>query len=301
MSTESLLPTLLLTRELEDDDLWRHARSGRLERVRRGAYTPADASLDAIDRAVVLARLHMEAVSRQTVQPHWFSHQSAALLHELPTLVVPGVTHLIQRYRRSGGADPRIRRHYVPIAEHDRQVVAGLPATSLERTVLDCARGRNTTEAVMIIDAYLNRGGDLDALYNRLTELRGQRGVRLAAKHFDWADAGAESPGESRTRVMLRHGGLQPKTQVPVRTHLGRFWLDMGWPEHRVGVEYDGLVKYTKLADGDPADVVFREKRRQDALEEVGWSIQRVTSADLRQPDRLLTAVRGRLHRARTR
>src|SRR5699024_665594 len=115
MSTDQQLPSLLLTKDLQDDALWRQARSHTLERIRRGAYTPTAPDQPPLERAIVLARLHIEAVSRQTRQAHWFSHQSAAFLHGLPTLVVPEVTHVIQHYRRSGGADPRVRRHYVPL------------------------------------------------------------------------------------------------------------------------------------------------------------------------------------------
>ncbi|MDC7123735.1 hypothetical protein OMK64_19560, partial [Cellulomonas fimi] len=88
-------------------------------------------------------------------------------------------------------------------------------------------------------------------------------------------DAGAESPGESGCRwAVLRDGFPVPLTQVPVPTRLGTFWLDLGWPEWSVGIEYDGRVKYRTHDD------LVHEKRRHDAITEAGWRVVRVTAED---------------------
>ena len=113
------------------------------------------------------------------------------------------------------------------------------------------------------------------------------------------ADGRSESPGETKTRFLLhQHGIWVPALQIDVETRLGLFRLDLGWPQLRVGLEYDGLVKYTRDANCDPAQVVFEEIRRQDAIEEEGWSLIRVTSADHRAPAELASRVRVTLDRA---
>ena len=107
------------------------------------------------------------------------------------------------------------------------------------------------------------------------------------------ADGGAESPGESAVRfVLLRYGLPAPQTQVPVRTRLGAFRADMGWEAWRLLVEFDGLVKYRELAGGDPARVLYAEKRRQEAMEEEGWRVLRVTTPDLRDGAGIVERVR---------
>ncbi|MBE7702336.1 hypothetical protein H9623_18755 [Oerskovia sp. Sa1BUA8] len=40
-------------------------------------------------------------------------------------------------------------------------------------------------------------------------------------------------------------------------------------------------MKYSTLAQGDPAKVLFEEKRRQESIEEEGWRVLRVTMKDL--------------------
>lgn len=55
-------------------------------------------------------------------------------------------------------------------------------------------------------------------------------------------DGGAQSPYETRTRLVLLAAGLpRPDTQLVVRDR-GRFVarLDMGWAAWKVAVEFDG-------------------------------------------------------------
>jgi hypothetical protein len=95
-------------------------------------------------------------------------------------------------------------------------------------------------------------------------------------------DAGAESPQETRLRLVLVDAGLPPPaTQFEVwdsRYFIAR--LDMAWPQWRVGVEYDGAQHWT-----DPRQRA-RDIDRIAELEALGWRIVRV-SADMlryRQP-----------------
>ena len=98
--------------------------------------------------------------------------------------------------------------------------------------------------------------------------VRGLRGLRDVVELFD---GGAESPQETRTRLVLVDAGLpRPSTQIRVDD-----WrIDMGYEEFKVGVEYDGAQHWTDS----------RQHRRDiDRLAELlarGWLIVRV-SADL--------------------
>ena len=59
-------------------------------------------------------------------------------------------------------------------------------------------------------------------------------------------DGGAESPQESRLRLVLVNAGLPiPETQIEFRDRFGdvRVRVDMGWREWRDAGEYDGLQR----------------------------------------------------------
>jgi very-short-patch-repair endonuclease len=108
-------------------------------------------------------------------------------------------------------------------------------------------------------------------------------------------DAGAESPQETRLRLLLIRSGLpRPVTQIPVHNDLGRVVrrIDMGWPDVMVGVEYDGEQHFTN-PDDYAADI-----ERLEFLAARGWLIVRVSATQLRyrRPDivdRVVTARRA--------
>lgn len=141
--------------------------------------------------------------------------------------------------------------------------------------------------ALIVADAALRAGAAPDDLTRLITGTPTGAGLARAREIIALGDAGAESAQESAVRFHLLRAGLpQPQTQVPVDTHLGRFWADLGWPEWRILIEYDGRPKYT-----DP-EAVIREKRRHDALLEAGWRVLRFTREDLRMPEILVARVR---------
>ncbi len=60
---------------------------------------------------------------------------------------------------------------------------------------------------------------------------------------MDLVDAGAESPQETWLRLLLiRAGYPRPQTQIPILGSHGYpiYWLDMGWEDEMIAVEYDG-------------------------------------------------------------
>jgi hypothetical protein len=58
---------------------------------------------------------------------------------------------------------------------------------------------------------------------------------------------------------------------------------DFGYPAERMLGEFDGRIKYGRLLQpGQSAgDVVFEEKRREDAIRAAGWQVARWTWPDL--------------------
>ena len=51
-----------------------------------------------------------------------------------------------------------------------------------------------------------------------------------------------------------------------------------------LAIEFDGKMKY----DGENADVLYGEKKRQDALHRAGWDVMRVRSEELRRPEQIV-------------
>jgi very-short-patch-repair endonuclease len=101
---------------------------------------------------------------------------------------------------------------------------------------------------------------------------------------------------ETRLRMVLVLGGLpRPQAQWPVQDELARtaVWLDLAYPDARVGVEYDGAV-HTR------PETVLRDISRHTALLDQGWQVFRYTKHDVRDRPGLIVAQAGRaLARAR--
>jgi hypothetical protein len=170
--------------------------------------------------------------------------------------------------------------HSDTLSSDDVDVIHGLPVTTPARTAFDLGRRYGRTLAVIRMDALLQATDlklvDVETLLQRH---RGVRGIVQLRDVVGLADGGAESPQESRTRLVLTDAGLRPtQTQIevygPSGNHVGR--IDMGYPEWKVGVEYDGEQHWTNPA------IRARDIDRQAELEGLGWRLVRVSAEMLR-------------------
>ncbi|MFE6969351.1 hypothetical protein [Isoptericola sp. NPDC057653] len=227
-----------------------------------------------------LAVDHVRAVHRQLVAPHVFSHESAALLWGCALWRAPARTHVVQGYRASGRAAADVARHRTPVPADQHAEIDGMPVTSLERTVVDCALTMPPLDALVVADSALRHGLDLGEARAILAGSRARNGRRRATWVLEHADAGAQSPWETWLRyVCLRAGMPRPATQVPVPTRLGEMHCDIGWPEWGLLAEFDGRSKYRDGALGaahDGTTELLREKRRYEAIREAGHDPVRV-------------------------
>ncbi|GBE67306.1 hypothetical protein MFM001_37680 [Mycobacterium sp. MFM001] len=157
--------------------------------------------------------------------------------------------------------------------------VDGIAVTGPARTAFDIGRRTGSRLlALQRIDALANATGvGIDEVEAVIAVHPGMRGLNRLRRVLSLVDGGAESPQETRTRLVLIDAGLpRPKTQITVDDEYGEFVarVDMGYRDLRVGIEYDGPQHWT-----DP------EQRQRDidrhwALVALGWVIIRV-SADL--------------------
>ncbi|MEU4675409.1 hypothetical protein [Micromonospora sp. NPDC023737] len=171
-----------------------------------------------------------------------------------------------------------LRVHHGELVPADVVDHAGILVTSPVRTCWDVARWLDVVEAVVVIDGLLARRlTDVAALREFALARAGRRGWRSLLRVADLADAGAESPQESRARVRLVLAGLpRPQTQYIV-AESGRFIarLDLAWPEFKVAVEYDGLWH-------DDPEQFHRDRRRLNRLLGNDWIVLHLTARRLR-------------------
>lgn len=160
--------------------------------------------------------------------------------------------------------------------------VGGVPVTSPARTAFDLGRRPGLTTAVIRVDALARATGlTVDQVEPLIDAHRGARGMKQLRRALSLADAGAESPQETRTRLVLIAGGLpRPQTQIVAGNHR----IDMGWEQWLVGVEYDGAQHWTD------SRVRTNDIERTAILECRGWRLVRVSSDLLRDRPHVVVA-----------
>lgn len=165
------------------------------------------------------------------------------------------------------------------------QQLRGLPVTTPARTAFDLGRRLEFTTAVQRIDALMQATDvKVDDVYAVMAQHGGVRGLKQLSAVLELVDGGSESPYESLTRIMLvRNGFPRPETQIRVCDDDGFVVarLDMGWPEYRVGVDFDGAHHWT-----DPRQR-SKDVERYARLPELGWIDVRVTSSMLHNNPRV--------------
>ena len=77
--------------------------------------------------------------------------------------------------------------------------------------------------------------------------------------------------------------------QLPMRTAIGEFYADLGWPGVRLDLEIDGDVKYRE----DLEATLAAQARRQETLEAAGFVVIRFTPAQLRDSVEVADRLRG--------
>lgn len=153
-----------------------------------------------------------------------------------------------------------------------------LTVTSPARTAFDIGRRLDRDRAIAHIDA-LSRATDVKVAEVEAVAARhaGVRGLRRLETVLALVDSGAQSPKETWLRLLVIRCGLpKPQTQIPVRSDDGLplAYLDLGWPELRVAVEYDGDQHRTDRRQ------YIKDIRRYEMLERMGWIIVRVVAED---------------------
>lgn len=234
----------------------------------------------------VTAELRAKAAWQWTGRRGVVAGFAAAALHGSRWVDDAQVVDLVHDNRRG---PPGIQTHRDRIEEDEIELVAGMPVTSPVRTALDLGCWYPTMTSVAAIDALARHTDikpvDLEMLSSKYGGRRGIARARLAADLFD---AGAQSPKESWLRVVLIQAGLpRPETQIPVFDEYGNAfaYLDMGWEDVKVAVEYDGDQHRS-----DHRQYTW-DVRRLERLQRRGWVVIRVIAGD--RPADIISRVRA--------
>jgi very-short-patch-repair endonuclease len=260
----------------------RHQLCTKYDKLHYNVYAQAGMQLDAADKARA-AWLW----SRRTAT---LVGTSAAAMHGAKWLPDDAPAELAHANQPS---PPGIVIHRGTIAADEICLRQSIDCTTPARTAYDIGRRVRGDTAVIRIDALLNATRCSVAEIERIADrYPGSRGIRRLRTALDLADGGAESPKETELRLLLVRDGLpRPVTQIHVvkQGHKPRR-VDMGWPQWKVGVEYDGEQHFSN--PDDYADDIVR----LEFLAAQGWIIARVSSRQLRYArDEILRRVRNAL------
>lgn len=287
--------------------------SGRLLRLRPGVLIAAASwPPDPVAAALVRARAELCANPAAAM-----SHQSAALVWDLPS---PGYTPwrqlppaIVLPPGGGHGSQTRTACHHVALlpSGHLSSDDRGWPVTSLARTAVDLAVGRDLPEALVVLDAALR---SLCAGYRPAIRRQDFRDPRLRQAAIDevgqaalvtrrrltavlaLADPARESPAESLSAGQFLLAGLPaPVVQRPLRIGGLTVFPDFYWEDARLVGECDGGGKY------DSGTEWVREKEREQLLRDHGYRIVRWQAKEIMaRPDVVIDRISRALERART-
>lgn len=262
--------------------------SGDLVRRERGIYTARLAGTP--DPMMVRICAHNAAAKGES---HVYAYTSAALVWGLSVWRARPLVHVAHAGRRGDrGPLDDVVRHNQRIPAEQIRLVNGLRVTSLERTVLDCARLLPFELAVVIADSGLAHGADPAELRRLVAEGRGTRGIRRAREVLEAADGRSESPAETRLRLLLEEWNLpEPELQLWITTAGGRERVDFAWASRRLIIEVHGYAKYFDY--GPPDAKVAAQQEREARLVAAGWRVLNIYWPELDGPDALRARVRA--------
>ncbi len=261
VATSGQILTLLTRRRFEAA-----VNTGVLERMWQGIYCLGEATDELRLRGLDLSCGRPVAVCLGTAAAMFgFDTEEPPVLHVLDP---PGCA------LRSADGLVVHRRDGAPLVMRD-----GRRVTAPAWTAVEVARSLRRPRALATLDAALrSRTCTLPDLWRAAIEQKGRRGIVAVRNLLPLADARSESPMESEARLAMLDGGLPvPELQYEIVDGNGELRrLDFAWPDSRVAAEYDGVAWHSG------AEAMRRDRRRHNALQDVGWAVVPIVFEDVR-------------------
>jgi hypothetical protein len=163
-------------------------------------------------------------------------------------------------------------------AYDDVMEVHGMAVATPQRAGYDLGRHLPRDAAVTHLDALARATGlAAEHVTPLIDRYKGARGIRRLRTAIDLMDGGAQSPKETSLRLLLIDAGYpRPTTQIPVIDGNGHTFafLDMGWEDVMIAVEYDGDQHRT-----DRIQYAWDVKRLR-LVKQIGWHHIKVIAED---------------------
>ncbi|OBG25106.1 DUF559 domain-containing protein [Mycobacterium sp. 852002-51057_SCH5723018] len=247
--------------------LTRHQLRSRYVALHQDVYVPRNVDMTAVLRA--------RACWLRSRRRGVLAGFSAAALHGARWIDPSRPAEIIDTNRRK---TPGVHVWEERIEPDEIAIVDRMCVTTPARTALDLARRYPRGVAIAAVDALMQatelKMADVELLVDRY---RGRHGMRAARSALELVDGGAQSPKETWLRMLLTSAGFpRPQTQIAVRNEWGwaEAYLDMGWEEIKVSVEYDGDQHRSSRYQ------YVKDIRRLEMLERYGWIVVRAIAED---------------------
>lgn len=172
----------------------------------------------------------------------------------------------------------------------DVEVVDRLPRTTAVRTFIDLGASASYFEVERAFDDAVRRGiVTVAAVRQRYLEVarQGRRGCGAIGRVLrrDDPTATRSNTFEKLALAAIRAAGLpDPVAQHPVDGPWGRYWIDLAWPERRLGIECDSIAFH------GTARQLQHDDTRQNRLVVAGWTILRYTWDDAKRRPHVIAA-----------
>ncbi|EST37700.1 hypothetical protein N566_11605 [Streptomycetaceae bacterium MP113-05] len=190
---------------------------------------------------------------------------------------------------RPGASRPGLRMHR--LSSRQTTLLRGLPVTTVAQSVADVLRAEDRATAVSVLDSALHQGLLASGAAELEQALRGYPGCERARGLLPQADGRAESPLETRGRLVCADAGMPPEVLQWRLTDPSTgvcYRIDLGWPSRGVGVEADGQSVHSE------PEALYADRIRQNALLAAhrGLVLLRFTWRDAMEPGRFLATLR---------
>lgn len=266
---------------LSEQRLRTASRKGVLVRLHHAAYALALIWADAdpaVRHCMRLQAVQLAATDAVSWGP------TAAIAWNVPVRAVPALP-IVWRTPASGAvAGATVKRFsYAAVSPC---INAGLLVPSMPAAVVEVAAASDFADALITVDAALRRGVPLSDLHELSIVRPVNLGRERALRAVEWGDPGSESWLESLSRGrMIERQMPVPLCNVVLRRGRRIARVDNLWPELGVVGEADGKGKYGGKGKYDkeatPSEVIWREKRRHEWIEEIGFEVARWGTAEV--------------------
>ncbi|MCY7413563.1 MAG: type IV toxin-antitoxin system AbiEi family antitoxin domain-containing protein [Salinibacterium sp.] len=264
----------------------RALKRGQLMRLRRGAFVRPE--LWRLSSPAVQHVLRVTAVTAAARTRPVFARTSAAALWGLPLDEFPAAVVILDRWRGGGRSEPGVVRTARGARTAEVTTRGGFECTTMARTGLDMCRGRHFQQAVPVLDWCLWDRNPLAITKEALAAEASVMKVSPAVwRTVEFATSLSGSIGESEARAVMHLLGFpRPRLQVKFTDAEGNMFPDFYFEEDDAVAEFDGKTKYTRdvYTKGDPAEVLWREKKREDRLRRQVRTVVRILTEDVRNP-----------------